>query len=227
MARWPWASPTQNKSDIDLLITFDDLSEAQSTAFYDLLKRHHDKRPYVGGLEASVIPDREAQSPTYPMPMLTFFSEQAPEPPQRVDGNLPRSDILFMNVVVARTRGVTLWGLAPEVAIGEVDWDDFLTAVENDMTMVLEGGAMLHSPFLAVLNLCRWQMIKRTPEKIVPSKEEGGEWALTYLPSETWGIINQALAAYRSSEWPKDAHERRRAGGPWNPDELMAFRDVL
>lgn len=86
---------------------------------------------------------------------------------------------------------------------------------------------MLHSPFLAVLNLCRWQMIKRRSEKIVPSKEEGGEWALQHLPSETWGIINQALAAYRSSEWPKDAHERRRAGGPWNPDELMAFRDVL
>ena len=106
-------------------------------------------------LEASVIPDWEAQSPTYPMPMLTFFSEQTPEPPQRVNGNLPRSDILFMNVVVARTRGVALWDLALEVAIGKVDWNDFLTAVEKDMTMVLEGGAMLHSPFLAVLDLCR------------------------------------------------------------------------
>lgn len=215
------------KSDIDLLVIIDDLSELQSDAFYNLFKRYHDKRPYVGGLEASVIRSYEAQKPTHPVPLLTYFNEQTSEPPQRVAGNLSCSETLLMNVVVARARGVALWGLAPEVALGEVRWTDYLEAVENDMAGVLEGEPMLRSPFLAVLNLCRWQMIKRTSGRIVPSKKEAGEWALTQLPPETWGVINQALAAYRASGWPKDAHERRRAGGPWDQAELLAFRDVL
>jgi hypothetical protein len=122
------------KSDIDLLVIVNDLSEPQGTAFYDLFKRHHDKRPYVGGLEASVIRSHEAQKPTHPMPLLTYFDEQTPEPPQRVAGNLPCSETLLMNLVVARTRGLALWGLAPEAALGEVRRDDYLAAVQNDMT---------------------------------------------------------------------------------------------
>jgi hypothetical protein len=78
-----------------------------------------------------------------------------------------------------------------------------------------------------VLNLCRWQMIKRTPVRVVPSKEEAGEWALAQLPPETHGVINQALTAYRASGWPKDAPERRRSGGPWDRAELLEFRDIL
>lgn len=215
------------KSDIDILVIVDDLPESQSDAFYNLFKRHHDKRPYVGGLEASVIRRREAQNPTHPMPLLTYFNEQTPDPPRRVAGELLRSETLLMNAAVARTRGVALWGPAPEVALGEVRWSDYLRAVENDMAEVLGGEAILRSPFLAVLNLCRWQMIRRTPDRVVPSKEEAGLWALEHLPPETWGIIAQALAAYRASGWPRDAHERRRAGGPWDRSELLKFRAVL
>ena len=77
------------KSDIDLLVIVNGLSEPQSRIFYDLLERHHAGRPYAGGLEVNVIRSQDAKFPKHPMPFLVHFSETTTGPQEYRNGNPP------------------------------------------------------------------------------------------------------------------------------------------
>jgi predicted nucleotidyltransferase len=215
------------KSDVDLLILAHDLPETEGPAVYDLLARHHAARPYVGGLEASAILAADARTPRQPMPYLVHFSETTAGVRAYRDGALPVDEDLIAHLTVARHRGVSLVGPPPASLIGDLSWAAFLSSVRGDIDWIVEGENIATSPYYAVLNLCRWAMMKAVRERIVPSKEEAGVWALDQLPADLQGVVQQALDAYRAPDWPRSREDRQMAGGPWNRQALFRFRDRM
>jgi streptomycin 3"-adenylyltransferase len=215
------------KSDIDLLVLVNELSFAQASALYSLFERHHARRPYAGGLEASVISSSDARLPVHPLPSLVHFSETSGGLRPWPDGVPPTDSDLIAHMMVAKYRGHSLFGPSPDDVIGEVPWASYLDAVRGDIAWILEDENLLTTPYYGVLNLCRWAMMADTEGRIVPGKEEAGVWALSHLPTALRGIIEQSLAAYRSTDWPRTIAERRMLGGPWSRAALIAFRNDM
>ncbi|HEX2891448.1 aminoglycoside adenylyltransferase domain-containing protein, partial [Vineibacter terrae] len=213
------------KSDVDILIVAEDLSERQSQSLYKLSERYHQARPFAGGLEVNAVRLRDAESPRHPLPSLGRFSETTSGPSLRRDGQLPTDEDLIAHLAVSRHRGVALFGPPPSQVIGEIPWVDYTTAIAGDVRWILEDDHLTSSPCYGILNLCRWAMIGSTDERIVPSKEEGGIWGLSNLPHSMRELVRQALAAYRSDAWPGSIKERQMMGGPWNRASLLSFRD--
>lgn len=215
------------KSDVDLLVLVDDISADQARRLYGVFERHHSHRPYVGGLEVNVIRVADARTPQHPLPSMVRFSETTRGWNQWQEGRPPTDEDLIAHLMVAKHRGRSLCGPAPDEVIGELSWADYLASVRSDINWILEGDNILASPYYGVLNLARWAMMQATPERIVPGKDEAGVWAMTHLPQTLQGIVAQALAAYRNTHWPGTIRERQLSGGPWNHAALIEFRDYM
>lgn len=108
------------KSDIDLLVLVRDLSSSQAGGLYNLFERHHARRPYVGGLEASVIRAGDAKSPRHPLPYLVHFSETTTGWQPWQGEELPVDEDLIAHLTVAKHRGLSLYGPDPADIIGEL-----------------------------------------------------------------------------------------------------------
>lgn len=215
------------KSDIDIIVIVTDLTENQREAFYDLLKKYHETRPYTGGLEASVLRARDAQDPRHPMPFLLHFSETTDGLQPIINDRLPEDEDLVANLMVARERGIALSGLSPRKVIGAIPWDNYLSSVRADIKWILEGEHLLTTPFYSVLNLCRWLMMQSPNAHMIPSKEEAGEWALKNLPATESSIVAKALDVYRSNREVHSREERKVGGVAWDQYELLHFRDYM
>lgn len=215
------------KSDVDLLVIVQSLTAEQACQLYNLLDRHHACRPYAGALEVSVVRIEDTRLPKHPLPYLVHFSETTVGWRPWQSGKLPTDEDLIAHLTVAKYRGRSLYGLTPDVAIGELQWADYLASVCGDIDWILEGENILDSPFYCVLNLCRWAMITETADRIVPGKEEAGIWAMKRMSGEQRDVIAQALAAYRSGNWPSTIEERKLSGGPWHETSLLKFRDHM
>jgi hypothetical protein len=215
------------KSDVDLIVIVSGLADQQASRVYDLFEDHHARRPYAGGLEVSVIRSRDAKFPKHPLPYLVHFSETTAGFQAYRDGYPPTDQDLIAHLTVAKHRGISLFGPQPACLIGELSWTDYLSSVSADIEWILEDQNILRSPYYGVLNLCRWAMMRETQERIVRSKEEAGVWGLSHLPTFTEEVVGQALTTYRSSEWPCSREERQTAGGPWDRQNLIRFRDYM
>ena len=215
------------KSDIDVLIVTEDLDQHQRQDFFELLRRHHLKRPYMGGLEASVIRTRDAADPRHPMPYLVQFNETSDAPAPQVNDELPTDEDLIAHLTVARERGISVHGPESQAVIGKSDWNIYLASVRADIDWILADENILSTPFYGVLNLCRSAMLKASDKRLVVSKEEGALWGLSHLPDSVRPIVQEALDAYRSEETVKSAEERRVAARAWDREALLGFRDTM
>jgi streptomycin 3"-adenylyltransferase len=213
------------KSDLDLLIIVSDLAEEGRESLYRLLAEHHARRPYEAGLEVSAIRAADAHAPRHRLPYLVHFSESTTGVQAFDGGALPTDPDLVAHLMVGRTRGVSLYGPPPAELIGVVRWADYVAAVAHDIDELLAGEAILAAPRYAVLNLCRWAMMGAADRPLVPSKEEAALWALEHAPVRHRALIAQALAAYRSAEPVTLGEALRLAGGPWDRQALLGFRD--
>jgi streptomycin 3"-adenylyltransferase len=103
---------------------------------------------------------------------------------------------LAAHLVIARERGVTLFGTPARQALPEIPTDDYIDALLYDYDSAK--GDMLANPVYSILNVCRvyWYLVKSA----ISSKTEAGEWAQAYLPDEYRGVVMKALRAYRSDD---------------------------
>jgi streptomycin 3"-adenylyltransferase len=97
-------------------------------------------------------------------------------------------------IVMARKRGVALYGPLVRATLPSVPQRDFLAAVLNDSAWARE--RMDQEPVYAILNHCRTLAYLR--EKLILSKAEGAKWALNRLPRRYHDLVAKALAAYDS-----------------------------
>lgn len=216
------------KSDLDLLVVCGrplpvegrrDLARA--------LVRHMRTRPTVGNLELSVITAIAARQAQAPVPYELHVSgtweeavlaDQVDFASNGTDPDLPA------HLTHTRQRGVCLLGIPIEEAFGDVEWDAFLAAVDDDAEWLLTDHNLLETPFYGVLNICRVLKLRHEKRHQVHSKDEAARWALDNLPAAHHDLVRLAWTAYRSDE-EVDPTQRQTAGLDWPDEVLLSFRD--
>jgi len=188
-----------SRSDVDLLLVVSEWSCALSDALTAALTSPSIPCPGQG-LECSVVEASAARTPGAPWPFLlhintsTDTSAASGMPSTRdrvrvVDGGAMPGDIdLLMHYTVTRSRGVTIAGSPPAVAIGEVPRDAVLMYLHDELEW---GLAHATEPYV-VLNALRAADYARDGNLL--SKVAAGLAALddADLPP---GLVRRALAA--------------------------------
>jgi GNAT superfamily N-acetyltransferase len=218
------------KSDVDLLgVVHRSLTPQQRQEVVHRLLDQWRRRPTVGGVEASVVLLRDTQAPTHPMPFEAHFSEQLTPAlvADQIDFARQRTDgDLAAHCMTTRARGLRLTGLPIRDVFAPVRHEDFIAAILSDVSWILADGHLPESPVYGVLNCCRVLMVLDQGPGCVPSKEEGGRWALQHLPPVHRPLVERALTCYRSDA-PVSEAQRRSHGHDWSRLALLAFRDFM
>ena len=209
----------RTKSDIDLLVVVESgLSEGERRRLARLLTSLSEVRPIPEDIEMSVILEDDARTFRHPLPFE--FHNSASEMEAILSGEQTswgvRTDRdLAAHCTVTRAKGVTLVGKAILEVFGPVLHEDYLDAILDDVDGILEGDNITEDPYYGVLNVCRVFQVLEEGEGSVPTKSEGGAWALAHLPAEHSPVIRSALAPYAGEDTPQGCDRNR----------LLAFRD--
>lgn len=216
------------KSDIDVLVVVEaPLTVQQRGAVARSLAAHMRTRPVVGNLELSVITAAVARATPVPVPYEVHVSSMwqarilADEMNYAGD---PTDPDLPAHLTHCRQRGIALTGRPIEETFGEIAWEAFLEAVDEDAGWVLQGSNLLESPFYGILNLCRVIQLRQQSDRRVHSKDEGARWAMQNLPGEHREVVRRAWTVYRSETEVAES-DRRTGGLTWPEADLLSFRD--
>jgi Domain of unknown function (DUF4111)/Nucleotidyltransferase domain len=175
------------RSDVDLLVVQDPLTDAQLAALTGALAGHRPQAP--GPVDLRLVTRQVAASPT-PAPPLEAYLRLTPSAGVRVEARRhPGERDLAVELSVCRAHGRSLLGAAPAELIGEVP----------DRWVVAAGDAQLAAwqaigddpPYaeLTVLTACRvWRFAE---EGRHASKAAAAQWALGRDP--TLGVVGDAL----------------------------------
>ncbi len=212
------------KSDVDLLVVIgDSLSDPEWRHLATRLLDAFDERPTTGGLELSVVHRHDVERFEHPLPYESHFSEEWAEDIRRGGvGPRGRDPDLAAHCTATRSHGIALTGDAPTTVLGPVPHEAFVESILDDLRWITVEGGIHESPFYGVLNSCRVLQVLAEGPGILPSKEEGGRWALDELPSEHRTVIDQALECYRSAA-AVSAEHRRTHGHEWDHAALRAL----
>lgn len=219
------------KSDIDMLILVNgSLDENEQRLIHGRLLNVTDRRPITGFLELSVIKSDVAKDSKHPIAYEMHYGESFPDLIREGKIDYRHTDKhdpdLAAHFVVAKRRGLSLYGPEPKDCLGEITWEDYLFSVLDDLNWILDQENILETPFYGVLNACRSLEMLDKGAWTVSTKEEGALWAIENLPPEHSDIIKFALECYRSAI-PVSPEHRRSAGVEWPEDKLLYFRDYV
>ncbi|GAA1710480.1 DUF4111 domain-containing protein [Kribbella yunnanensis] len=216
------------KSDVDLLVVVPArLTPAERERIARGFAGTAAARPVLGDLEMSVLTVEQAATHEHPRPYEVHYSAAWTDAilGNQVDYTGSGADPdLAAHITVTRKRGVALSGPPPDEVFAPVPYDDYLSAVLEDLQDVMAGDALLKSPYYGVLNACRVLATLELGPGTVLSKEEGAVWAREHLPQAHHAVVEQALSCYRSAT-PVSAAERETDGHDWDRTALLSFRD--
>ena len=212
------------KSDVDLLVVIDGiLQDSDRRECAARLLRAFDRRPTVGGLEVSVVQRRHVWEFEHPLPFEFHFSEQWAEDVRHGRlGPRGRDPDLAAHCTVTRSRGIAIRGRPAEEVLGPVPHGAFVDSIVEDLRWIVLEEGIQESPFYGVLNICRVLHVLAGGPGLVPSKEEGGLWALDNLPQEYRTVIEEALECYRSAA-EVSADQRLTHGHAWDHEALASL----
>ena len=151
------------------------------------------------GIEFSMVRREVCRPFVYPTPFELHFSNAHLAWYERN----PREYVLKMNgtdkdlaahSMIVYHRGICLWGDEIRNVFEEVDEKAYMDSIWNDIEHAEE--EILETPVYTTLNLCRVLAYKK--EKLILSKQEGGEWGLRNVPEQFDKMIQTALEEYAS-----------------------------
>lgn len=185
-------------SDLDFVVLSEQRLTQEDVRQFGEMMLSLSNMPYP--IEMSVLAHTEINPWQHPSPFEYHYSEAWRE--RQVNAlndealrQPPTDDDLAAHLVIARERGVTLYGEAVRQALPEVPTEDYLDSLLGDFDE--SKARIVENPVYGVLNFCRvyWFLAKSA----IASKDEAGEWAQTYLPEEYRPIVAKALRAYRGN----------------------------
>ena len=192
-------------SDIDLLaITKSPMAIELKRILIELLLEHS-KSP--SPIEISFLMVQYLEEWRYPTPYDLHYSEDWRE---RYQKDLSRGtwrqwsekqdcdEDLAAHLTSVSRRGICLWGKATGDIIPIIPQDHFIDSLINDFRWSKARKDQI--PIYLILNSCRVYEYLRTGS--VVSKAEGGEWALSILPSRFKSLVTTALDSYKGSRRP-------------------------
>ena len=187
------------KSDIDLLVVVKGkVSDEDKLRYMDMVVELNALAPEKG-IEFSMVRREVCRPFVYPTPFELHFSNAHLAWYERN----PREYVLKMNgtdkdlaahSMIVYHRGICLWGDEIRNVFEEVDEKAYMDSIWNDIEHAEE--EILETPVYTTLNLCRVLAYKK--EKLILSKQEGGEWGLRNVPEQFDKMIQTALEEYAS-----------------------------
>jgi len=191
-----------DRSDVDLLVvTRQGIALEPKRALGKLLLRSSEApRP----IEISFVHQADLQPWQYPTPFDLHYGEgwrgryeaELADDGWRHWNDTHRTDPdLAAHCTIMLTRGICLFGEPISAVFPPVPRADYVSALLYDVDTA--PAWIADNPVYGILNLCRvlWYL---TDEQIA-SKDEGGVWAVEYLPEAHRPLVLQALNIYRGS----------------------------
>ncbi|MFQ3545328.1 DUF4111 domain-containing protein [Halobacillus rhizosphaerae] len=185
----------KDRSDVDLLIVVKEkISEKTKRKLIEGTIRLEEQCK-VYPLEWSVILQTEVKKPSHPVHFLLHYSafhkpHYLTNPDYKCEEG--RDPDLTAHLMVTYERGRCLFGVPIREMFKKPEEADYFQAIYYDIHNAEEHIA--ENPVYYVLNLCRVYQYALT--KMVSSKKEGGEWGVTFLPSEYHHLLRLSLKKY-------------------------------
>ena len=190
----------EKKSDIDLIIVVkNDISKEIKRRYMDMVVTLNSKAP-PKGIELSVVKASVCKPFIYPTPFELHFSVAhldwyLSEPEDYIEKMKGTDKDLAAHFTIIYHRGKTLYGKEIKSIFSEVSNEDYMDSIWFDVENAKED--IIDNTMYIILNLCRVLAYKK--ERLILSKQEGGEWAINCLSRPQYkDMVLLALEEYRT-----------------------------
>lgn len=187
-------------SDVDLLVVVkNNISKESKRQYMDMVIELNRQAP-LKGIELSIVKESVCKHFIYPTPYELHFSiahlnwylsnsEDYIEKMNGIDKDLAAHFTIIYH------RGKTLYGREIKSVFSEVSSEYYMDSIWSDIQNAKED--IIKNTMYITLNLCRVLAYKK--ERLILSKQEGGEWAVHYISNPDYKkIIQSALEEYKS-----------------------------
>ncbi len=203
------------RSDIDLLTVIKEpVSGEIKRQYLDMVVRLNALGP-AKGIELSVVRENVCSPFVYPTPYEVHFSAMhldryRADPEEYIEKMTGVDKDLAAHFTIVYYRGITLYGRKIRDTFSEVGSAEYWNSICGDIENAEEG--IFTDPMYMILNLCRVLAYKK--DRLILSKQEGGEWGLSHLPAEYAKLISDAMAEYGTgSPMPIDEQSAKAYAG--------------
>lgn len=190
----------EKKSDIDLLVVVkNDVSREDKRQYMDMVVTLNNKAPSKG-LELSIVKEAVCKPFIYPTPFELHFSVAhlnwyLSDPEDYIEKMNGTDKDLAAHFTIIYHRGKTLYGKEIKSVFSEVSSEVYMDSIWFDVKNAKE--EIMDDAMYIILNLCRVLAYKK--ERLILSKQEGGEWALHHLSNPQYKkIVLSALEEYKT-----------------------------
>lgn len=190
----------EKKSDIDLLVVVkNDVSKEMKRQYMDMVVTLNNKAPSKG-IELSIVKEAVCKPFIYPTPFELHFSAAhlnwyLSDPEDYIEKMNGTDKDLAAHFTIIYHRGKTLYGKEIKSVFSEVSSEAYMDSIWLDVKNAKE--EIIDDTMYIVLNLCRVLAYKK--ERLILSKQEGGEWALHHLPDPQYKkMVLSALEEYKT-----------------------------
>jgi len=192
----------EKKSDIDLLVVVkNDVSKEMKRQYMDMVVTLNNKAPSKG-IELSIVKEAVCKPFIYPTPFELHFSAAhlnwyLSDPEDYIEKMNGTDKDLAAHFTIIYHRGKTLYGKEIKSVFSEVSSEAYMDSIWLDVKNAKE--EIIDDTMYIVLNLCRVLAYKK--EKLILSKQEGGEWALHDLSDPQYKkMVLSALEEYKTGK---------------------------
>ena len=190
----------EKKSDIDLLVVVkNDVPREIKRRYMDMVVALNHKAPSKG-IELSIVKEAVCRPFVYPTPFELHFSAAhlnwyLLNPEDYIEKMNGTDKDLAAHFTILYHRGKTLYGKEIKSVFSEVGSEAYMDSIWMDVKNAKED--IIGDTMYIILNLCRVLAYKK--EKLILSKQEGGEWALHHLSNPQYKkAVLFALEEYKS-----------------------------
>jgi predicted nucleotidyltransferase len=189
------------KSDMDILVVVENaITDLQKKMFMDVIVALNDNAP-AKGIEMSLVKSEYCKNFVYPTPFdlhfstmhLNWYKSNSKDYIEKMNGT---DQDLAAHFVITKNRGIVLYGKAISDVFGEIPAEAYLDSIKSDITDSQD--EIIDNPIYIILNLCR--VLAYVKDRLVLSKNEGGEWGLKNIDDKYRGLIKDAIVCYSSDQ---------------------------
>ncbi len=198
----------EKKSDIDLLVVVnDEISDEIKKEYMDMVVMRNKDAPDKG-IEMSIVKKAVCKPFVYPTPFELHFSAAHLEwyntnPLDYIDKMKGTDKDLAAHVTIIYHRGRCLYGKAIQDVFENVKDEFYIDSIWTDVSGAED--EIQINPVYITLNLCR--VLAYVKDRVILSKQEGGNWGIANLPAKYHEFIRSALNDYscgRPFQWEAD-----------------------
>lgn len=190
----------EKKSDIDLLVVVkNDISKEIKRQYLDMVVSLNHEAPSKG-IELSIVKESVCKPFVYPTPFELHFSIAhlnwyLSKPEEYIEKMNGTDKDLAAHFTIVYHRGKILYGREIKSVFSEVSSKDYMDSIWFDIENAKED--IIENTMYIILNLCRVLAYKK--ERLILSKQEGGEWAIHYISNPEYKkMIISALEEYKT-----------------------------